>query len=101
MENTKGSEQALVRVVWSSAHEKAVLSRNQGPSVPGDVDCRVAALNLIRVRDPLQRVSGECKFRGFEGLAEQRYHFVLRGYTQGAPQETKDVEFAQESVRYS
>ena len=22
---------------------------------------------------------GECKFRGFESLAEQKYHFVLRG----------------------
>ena len=44
---------------------------------------------------------GECKFRGSEGLAEQRYHFVLRGTTQGPPQETKDLEFAEESLRYS
>ena len=35
-----------------SAIEKAVLGRNQGPSVPRDVDGRVAILNLIRVRDP-------------------------------------------------
>ena len=35
-----------------SALEKAVLSRNQGPSVPRDVDGRVAILNLTRVRDP-------------------------------------------------
>ena len=35
-----------------SALEKAVLSRNQGPTVPRDVDGRVATLNLIRVRDP-------------------------------------------------
>ena len=37
---------------------------------------------------------GECKFRGFEGSAEQRYHFVLRGNAQGPPQVTKDLEFA-------
>ena len=43
----------------------------------------------------------KCKFRESVGLAEQRYHFVLRGTTQGSPQETKDLEFAQESLRYS
>ena len=43
---------------------------------------------------------GECKFCGIEGLAEQRYHFVLRGTTQGPPQETKDLEIAQESLQY-
>ena len=37
---------------------------------------------------------GECQFRGFEGLAEQRCHFVPRGTTKGPPQETKDLEFA-------
>ena len=37
-----------------SALEKAVLSRDQGPSVPRDVDGRVAILDLIRVRGPLQ-----------------------------------------------
>ena len=36
----------------AAALGNAVLSRNQGPSVPGDVDGRVAILNLIRVRDP-------------------------------------------------
>ena len=35
---------------------------------------------------------GECKFRGSEDLAEQRYCFVLRGTTQGPAQETKDLE---------
>ena len=35
-----------------SALEKAILSRNQGPNVPRDVDGRVATLNLIRVSDP-------------------------------------------------
>ena len=43
----------------------------------------------------------ECKFRGSESLAEQRHHFVLRGTTQGPPQETKDLEVAEESLRYS
>ena len=32
-------------------------------------------------------------------MAEKRYHFDLRGTTQGPPQETKDLEFAQESLR--
>ena len=31
---------------------KAVLSRNQGPNVPKEVDGRMALLDLIRVRDP-------------------------------------------------
>ena len=44
---------------------------------------------------------GECKVRGFEGWVEQKYHFVLRDNAEGPPQETKDLEFAQESVRYS
>ena len=34
----------------------------------------------------------ECEFRGPEGPAEQRFRFVLRGTTQGPPQETKDLE---------
>ena len=49
---TKRSKQAFGTSCLVSALEKAVLIRNQGPSVPRDVDGRVALLNLIRVRDP-------------------------------------------------
>ena len=69
--------------------------------MPRDADGRMATLNLIRVRESFSVFFGECKFRGSEGLAEQRYHFVLSGTTQGPPHETKDLEIAQESLRYS
>ena len=55
-----------------SALEKAVLSRNQGPSAPRDVDGRVAILDLIRVRDPFSvffwrmQVSRICRLGGTE-----------------------------------
>ena len=44
-------QRSLVTSRLVSAIKKAVLGQNQGPSVPRDVDGRVATLNLIRVKD--------------------------------------------------
>ena len=88
--NTKGFKQGLVRVVWSQP------SRRQ---YSAEIKDQVYH-EMWMVEWPLWSSFGECKLRGFEGLAEQRYRFVLRGTTQGPPQETKDLEVAQESLRF-
>ena len=98
--NTKESK-ALVRVVWSQ------FSRRQySVEIKDQVYQEMSMVEWLfwtsSASEFLAACSfGTCKFRGSEGLAEQRYHFVLRGNTQGPPQETKDLEFAQESLRYS
>ena len=93
--NTKGSKQAFVRVVWSqpSRRQYSVKIKDQVYQEMWMVEWLFWASSTSEF---LAACSfGECKFRGSEGSAEQRYHFVLRGTTQEPPQETKDLEFAQ------
>ena len=97
----KDPNKASVRVVWSqpSRRQYSVEIRDQVYQEMWMVEWLLWTSSASEL---LATCSfGECKFRGSEGLAEQRYHFVLRGTTQGPPQETKDLEFAQESLRYS
>ena len=79
--NTKGSKQALVRVVWSQP-----LRRQYSVEIKDQVYQEMWMVEWLfrssfASEIPSACSFGECKFRGFEGLAEQRYHFVLRGPT--------------------
>ena len=99
--NTKGSKQALVRVVWSqpSRRQYSIEIKDQMYQEMWMVEWLFWTSSASEI--PSACFFGECKFHGSEGLAEQRYHFVLRGTAQGPPQETNILEFAQESLRYS
>lgn len=99
--NTKGSKQAMVRVVWSQPSR-----RQYSAGIKDQVYQKMwMAEWLLWASSASEFLAvcsfGECKLRGFEGLAEQTYRFVLRGTAQGPPQETKDLEFVEESLRYS
>ena len=99
--NTTRSKQALVRVVWSHPSRKQYSAeiKDQVYQEMWMVEWPLWTSSASKI---LAACSfGECKFRGVEGLAEQRYRFVLRGTTQGPPQETKGLEVAQESLRNS
>ena len=48
-----------------------------------DVDGQVVLWTSSVSEIPSACSFGECKFHGFEGSAEQKYHFFLHGTTQG------------------
>ena len=80
--NTKRCQQASVRVVWSQPARK-----QYSAEIKDQVYQEMWMVEWLLWNSSASEFLavcpfGECKLCGFESLAEQRYHFDLRGTTQ-------------------
>ena len=87
--NTKGSKQALVRVVWSQLSRRLYSIEIKDQMCQEMWMVKWLLLTSSASEIPSACSLGECKFRGFEGSAEQRHHFFLHGTTQGLRRKRK------------
>ena len=100
--NTKGSKQAWYEFVWSQPVEKAVLSRNQRTKCTKRCGWSSGYFEPHPRQRSLQRVL--LANASFADLKAWRNRDTISFYVvppKDSPQETEDLEFAQESLRYS